>query len=61
MTDIGQIIGMNETILPGIVIGVLGMLIAIINYPIHQCILNSRKKKYADEIIKLSDKLIDKH
>ena len=58
MTDIGTQLGMAETMVPGIVIGVIGMLMAIINYPIYKRILTSRKKKYADEIIALSDKLI---
>ena len=31
MTDIGETLGMAETMLPGIIIGVVGMLMAIIN------------------------------
>ena len=58
MTDIGAQIGMTEAMLPGIVIGVVGLALAIINYPIHKGILASRKKKYAAEIIKLSDELM---
>ena len=58
MTDIGAMIGMESTIVPGIVIGVVGLALAIINYPIHKRILNSRKKKYAADIIKLSDELM---
>jgi len=30
----------------GIVIGIIGMAMAIVNYPIHKGILNARKKKY---------------
>lgn len=58
MTDIGTTIGIGDPMLPGIVIGVVGMLMAIINYPIHKSILNNRKKKYADQIVKLSDKIM---
>lgn len=58
MTDIGAQIGMTETMLPGIVIGVVGLALAILNYPIHKTVLASRKKKYADRIIALSDKLM---
>lgn len=58
MTDIGTAIGMTETMLPGIIIGIAGMLMAIINYPMHKGIMNSRKKKYAPEILKLSDKIM---
>ena len=59
MTDIGSMIGMENTMLSGIVIGVIGLFLAIINYPIHKRILNYRKKKYADKIVALSDKLMN--
>lgn len=58
MTDIGSTLGMTETMLPGIIIGIVGMLMAIINYPVHKGILNSRKKKYAHQIMKLSDQIM---
>lgn len=60
MTDIGTTLGLTDTMIPGIVIGVVGMLMAIINYPIYKGILNSRKKKYASRILKLSDELMNK-
>ena len=59
MTDIGVIIGMEDTMLPGIVIGIVGMFIAIINYPIYKKLLGSRRKKYADRIIELSNKILE--
>lgn len=58
MTDIGTTLGIGDAIIPGIVIGVVGMLMAIINYPLYKKILGSRRKKYADEIIALSDQLM---
>ena len=58
MTDIGASIGMEETMVPGIVIGVVGMLMAIINYPMYKKILGSRRKKYADRIVALSDAIM---
>ena len=58
MTDIGATVGIAEPMVPGIVIGVVGMLLAIINYPIYKGILGGRRKKYAQKIIALSDKLI---
>jgi len=58
MTDIGSTLGMGDTMAGGIVVGVIGMAAAIVNYPIYKGILNSRKKKYAREIIALSDKLM---
>ena len=58
MTDIGATVGISEPMLPGIVIGVVGMLMAIVNYPICKKILASRKKKYSDKIIAISDKIM---
>ncbi len=58
MTDIGAQLGISNTIPLGIVIGVIGMLMAIVNYPIYKKILSSRKEKYADKIISLSEKIM---
>ncbi len=60
MTDIAETIGVASPMLPGIIIGLVGMLMAIINYPIYKGILGSRKKKYADKIITLSEKIMNK-
>ena len=58
MTDIGSAVGIGDPMIPGIVIGVVGMVMAIANYPIYKSILSSRRKKYADRIISLSDKIM---
>lgn len=57
MTDISEIVGIAHPMLYGIIIGIVGMIMAIINYPIYKSILGSRRKKYADKIIALSDKI----
>lgn len=58
MTEIGSSLGIANPMVPGIVIGIIGMLMAIANYPIFKRILNSRRKKYSNEIIALSDKIM---
>lgn len=58
MTDIGTTLGINHTMVYGIIIGVIGMFAAIINYPIYSKILGTRRKKYAEEIIALSNKIM---
>ncbi len=58
MTDIGTKLGMENTMIPGIVIGVVGLVAAIANYPIYKKILGGRRKKYANQIIALSDELM---
>lgn len=57
MTDLGEVLGMNDAMVPGVVIGVIGLVMALINYPMYKKILGSRKEKYAEQIIALSDKL----
>lgn len=59
MTDIGQQLGISNTMPLGIIIGVVGMLMAIATYPIYMNILASRKEKYADRILELSEKIMN--
>ena len=58
MTDIGSVVGLASAMVPGIAIGVVGMGMALTTYPIYKRILNSRKKKYAPEIMALSEKIM---
>ena len=60
MTDISETVGIQNPMLYGIIIGVVGMILAIVNYPIYKGILGSRRKKYADKIIALSEKIMEK-
>lgn len=56
MTDISKTLGILSPMLPGIIIGCAGMLLAAVNYPIYKKLLAGRRKKFAGEIIALSDK-----
>ena len=58
MTDIGTVIGLSETLIPGIVIGIAGLGLVLLTYPIWKGIINARKKKYGPEILKLSEKIM---
>lgn len=58
MTDIGNILNIADTMTIGIVVGIIGMLITIVNYPIYKKLLASRRNKYASQIMELSDKII---
>ncbi|MBP1560135.1 MAG: hypothetical protein J6C96_02690 [Oscillospiraceae bacterium] len=59
MTDIGTQLGIGNSLPVGIAVGIVGMLMAIINYPIHKTILSSRKEKYAERILALSEKIMN--
>ena len=60
MTDIGATIGITSALVPGILVGVLGLGMTLLTYPMYKGILNSRKKKYGAEILNLSDKILNK-
>ena len=60
MTDIGATIGITSALVPGILVGVLGLCMTLLTYPMYKGILNSRKKKYGAEILNLSDKILNK-
>ena len=59
MTDIGATIGITSALVPGIAIGVVGLGMALLTYPIYKGILNARKKKYGAQIIALSEKIMN--
>ena len=59
MTDIGTMIGIADALIPGIVIGVAGLGMALLTYPLYKRIFDFRKKKYGAEILKLSEKIMN--
>ena len=42
----------------GIAIGCVGIAMVSVNYPIYESMLKSRKKKYAEQVLSLSDELL---
>ncbi len=51
--------GLSYAMPLGICVGVVGIALMILNYPMHKKILAARKKKYSEQIIKLSDSLLN--
>lgn len=60
MTDIGAMLGIASPMIPGIAVGLAGLAMALVNYPITKCFLASRKEKFAPEVLALSEKIMDK-
>ena len=58
MTDIGEMIGLTNTLIPGIVIGVIGMILVGFAYPTYNRILKKERQRIAPEILRLSDELM---
>lgn len=57
MTDLAETLGLSSPMVSGVVIGVVGMAMAIANYPIYRGILASRRKKYAAQVLKLTEEV----
>ena len=60
MTDVSVSLGLNENaaMVIGIIIGILGGIIACLAYPIYNIIIKVKRKKIAPEIIRLTDELM---
>lgn len=57
MTDIGAMLGHFAMVL-GIAIGVVGMVLVALAYPIYNRVLKTQREKIAPEILRLSDELL---
>ena len=60
MTDLGEILGLYKdmAMVIGIIVGVIGGILASLAYPIYNFIVKSKRKKVAPEIIRLTDELM---
>lgn len=58
LTDLGSILGIANSLVPGIAVGIVGLVMSCTTYPIYRKILASRKKKYAREVLALSEQVL---
>ena len=60
MTDLSEILGSHKGMaMPiGIVVGVIGGILASLAYPIYNAIVRAKRKQLAPEIIRLTDELM---
>ena len=60
MTELGEILGSHRefAMLIGIVIGIIGMVLVALAYPIYNRVLKKQREKIAPEILRLSDELL---
>lgn len=59
MTGLGDTLGLADSMVPGLVTGLVGLAMAVVNHPIYRRILQARRKKFAPEILALSDTLLE--
>ena len=57
MTDIGAILGSFAMVL-GIVVGVVGMVLVALAYPIYSRVLKKQRQRIAPEVLRLTDELL---
>ena len=58
MTDMGRHFGMSNALIPGIVIGILGMLPVALAYPAYNHVLKKERERIAPEILRLTEELL---
>lgn len=58
MTDISKMLGTTLALFVGIGIGIIGIVLVCIAYPIYNRTLKKEREKIAPEIIRLSDELM---
>ena len=49
----------GDNMLAGIVVGLTGIFMMCINYPVYKVILRARKLRYGDEIIRLGNRILE--
>lgn len=58
MTDIGKMLGTALALIVGIGIGIIGIVLVCMAYPIYNCTLKKEREKIAPEILRLTDELM---
>ena len=60
MTEIGEMIGLlgSMSMLVGILIGIVGIILVCMAYPVYNRIIKKEREKIAPEIIRLTDELM---
>ena len=58
MTDIGAVLGTVPAMVIGVGIGVIGIVLVCLAYPIYNRTLKKEREKIASEILRLADELM---
>ena len=57
MTELGAALG-HLAMVTGILVGVLGLVMVALAYPLYNCVLRKERRRIAPEILRLSDELL---
>ena len=58
MTDIGKVIGLTSALVPGIVVGLTGLVLVALAYPVYNRTQKKERERIAPQILKLTDELL---
>lgn len=60
MTDIGTVLGVTGLagIITGIILGLVGMVLVVLAYPVYSKVLKKEREKVAPEILRLTEELM---
>ena len=58
MTDIGKVIGLTSALVPGIVVGLAGLVLVALAYPVYNRTQKRERERIAPQILKLTDELL---
>ncbi|MBO5148066.1 MAG: hypothetical protein J6C24_05325 [Clostridia bacterium] len=58
LTDIGAMLGTALSIIIGVILGIVGIILVCLAYPIYNHTLTKEREKIAPEIIRLTDELM---
>lgn len=45
MTELGETLGMGDAMVPGVIVGVIGLILVLINYPMYKKFLEKRNTR----------------
>ena len=58
MTGIGKVIGLTSALVPGIVVGLTGLVLVALAYPVYNRTQKKERERIAPQILKLTDELL---
>lgn len=58
MTDLGRLLGIGNPFVPGILVGIAGMVLVVLALPVYHRVLKTTREKNAPEILRLTEELL---